>query len=199
MSDEHVLFADHDSTGPVPLEAVDRTDGQFRVRLEQALEYGYQLATVILTDEQDAEDVTHDAVERAWRARGSLRDPERFDAWFQRIVVNACRDRLRLRRSVPSSLSADGAAFLRDVLPHPGRDLAAASATRHALDQALRLLSDEQRIVVVLRFYLDLEIDEIARRCGMRTGTVKSRLHRALKQLRAAWEAAERREAEELR
>lgn len=199
MSDERLLLADQDVGPSLAVEPVTRSDADFRVRLEHALERAYRLAAVILTDEREAEDVTQDAVERAWRARGSLRDPDRFEPWFQRIVVNVCRDRLRRRRGGPPTVSADGAALLRYVLPHSGPDLQGVTARRDALDHALRALSEEQRIVVVMRFYLDLEIDEIARRAGMRTGTVKSRLHRALKHLRAAWEAAERREEEELR
>ena len=199
MTDERVLLADHEVGGPVSVDAVSRADALFRAQIEHSLKGAYRLAAVILTDEGEAEDVTHDAVERAWRARRSLRHPDRFEAWFQRIVVNSCRDRLRRHGSRPRTISADGAAFLRDALPDPGPDLTVATARREALAQALRLLPDEQRIVVVLRFYLDLEIDDIARRSGTRAGTVKSRLHRALKQLRAEWEAAERRDAEELR
>lgn len=198
MTDERLLLADTEARHSGSVDAVARADALFRTRMEHSLKRAYRLAAVILSDERDAEDVTHDAVERAWRARRSLRDPERFDAWFQRIVVNSCRDRLRRHGSRVRTISGDGAAFLRDVLPDPGPDLTA-TVRREALAQALSLLPDEQRIVVILRFYLDLEIEEIARRSGTRVGTVKSRLHRALKQLRAEWEAAERRDAEVLR
>ena len=58
----------------------------------------YRLATVILGDPVEAEDATHDAAARAWERWGSLRDLDRFDAWFGRILVNECRDRLRRRR-----------------------------------------------------------------------------------------------------
>jgi RNA polymerase sigma-70 factor (ECF subfamily) len=62
------------------------------------------LAAVILGDPVEAEDATHDAALRAWERWGSLRDPDRFDAWFGRIVVNECRDRLRRRRLRPLSI-----------------------------------------------------------------------------------------------
>jgi RNA polymerase sigma factor (sigma-70 family) len=75
----------------------------------------------------------------------------------------------------------------------------AMTAERDALARALEQLSDDQRVVITMRFYLDLEVEEIARRLGTRSGTVKSRLHRSLRLLRAAWYAAERRAVEESR
>ena len=75
----------------------DRAD-EFGALTERHLDGAYRLATVILGDSMEAEDAVHDAAIAAWRSWSSLRDPERFEAWFSRIVVNACRDRLRSRR-----------------------------------------------------------------------------------------------------
>lgn len=194
MADDSLLFSESDTGVTVPVQRVRATDQLFRERLVAAVDDCYRLAAVILVDQREAEDAAHDALERAWRARRSLRDTDRFEAWFQRIVVNACRDRLRRRRSVPPGVSiersADGG--LQQVLRTAGADPFAASAQREALSQALAQLSVDHRICLVLRFYLDLDIDEIARRTNARSGTVKSRIHRGLSQLRAAWEAAER-------
>ncbi len=59
------------------------------------LDSGYRLARAILRDPTEAQDATHDAFEQAWRKWPSLRDPTRFQQWFDRILVNTCRDRLR--------------------------------------------------------------------------------------------------------
>ncbi|CAN5763155.1 RNA polymerase sigma factor [soil metagenome] len=187
-------FALATAVDPAPEGArAANADAILRMRLEESLERGYRLATIILSDASEAEDLTHDAIERAWRARSSLREPDRFEAWFQRIIVNACRDRLRRRRSAPVTISVDvGNLRLRDSLASQSLDIPAAMASREALGRALRVLPDDQRIVVVLRFYLDLEIDEIARRTGAPAGTVKARLHRGLRKLRTAWYAGER-------
>src|ERR1035437_6124179 len=74
-----------------------------------ALDRAYRYATLILGDPADGEDATHDAALRAWHRFGELRDPTRFDAWFGRILVNACRDRLRGRRH--TTLSLDDPSF----------------------------------------------------------------------------------------
>ena len=65
-----------------------------RLRLESS----YRLARVILNDPAEAEDATHDAFVQAWQRWPSLRDPRRLEAWFDRILLNTCRNRLRSRR-----------------------------------------------------------------------------------------------------
>ena len=153
----------------------------------EALDRAYRFATLMLGDRAEAEDAAHDAALTAWRHLDDLRDPERFEAWFGRILVNTCRDRLRSRRrvaihSVPAEASDDAIARSGRLSPDP----AEAIARRQALAQGLRSLKPEQREVIVLRFYLDLSIDQIAGRVGARPGTVKSRLHYAIQALRAA-------------
>lgn len=192
MAEVHLLVPE--SERPVTTRiARESAETWFREQLEASVENGYRLAAVILGDAVEAEDVTHDALERAWRARRSLRDPERFSAWFGRILVNACRDRLRRRRSTPVLVSLDSVGARANTAtemaltdPHGG------DAQRDALRRALDRLGPDQRIVIVLRFFLDLEVEAIADRLGMRPGTVKSRLHRGLRELRAAWDANER-------
>lgn len=180
MSNERVLLASAEGRIDGAIDA----DDFFRWRLEGSLADGYRLAGVILGNSADAEDATQDALARAWQSRARLRDADRFDAWFQRIVVNACRDRLRRRRAGPRFLPIGAHHADASV----ASDHARASTERAALTAALGLLNPDQRIAIVMRFYLDLEVGEIARRLGTRPGTIKSRLHRGLKQLRIAWE-----------
>jgi RNA polymerase sigma-70 factor (ECF subfamily) len=142
----------------------------------------YRLATLILRDRAEAEDATQEAIARAWSGWETLRDGNRFDAWFDRILVNVCRNRMRHRR------------VIRVVtLDHATETLAAdahgATMARLALEPAFVRLTPEQRIIVVLRFWRDLSVEEIAERLGIPGGTVKSRLHYALKSLRAAIES----------
>ena len=159
---------------------VDRA-AAFAALAEHHLDASYHLAALILGNRDEAEDATHDAFVAAWRSWGSLRDPNRFEPWFDRILVNACRDRLRRTRRHPV---IDLSETLIDP-PAPG-DIAAGIAERDAIDRSLERLTPDQRIVVVLRFYRDLQVEEIAARVGVPAGTVKSRLHYALRELGAA-------------
>jgi RNA polymerase sigma-70 factor (ECF subfamily) len=156
----------------------------FNALTERHLDGAYRLATVILGDAMEAEDAVHDAAISAWRSWSSLRDPDRFDAWFSRIVINACRDRLRSRRRRPV-VELTSEQF--GELAGPGRSDATESvASRDSIGRALAVLEPDELIVVVLRFYRDLQVDAIAERIGVPAGTVKSRLHHATQRLRAA-------------
>ena len=76
---------------------VDTRAEPFRGRVDRSLDATYRLAAVILNDRIEPEHAVHDAAVRAWRSFGSLRDQPPFEGWFQRILVNRCRDRLRSR------------------------------------------------------------------------------------------------------
>ncbi len=151
---------------------------------QERLERAYRLAGVILRDRSEAEDAVHDAAMRAWLHWAELREPERLDAWFDRIVVHECRARLRRRmiRALP----------LADRADPTGPDAFGGVVERDVLSRTLATLDADHRIAVVLRYVAQLTPAEIALRTGAREGTVKSRLHYALRQMRAALEAADR-------
>jgi RNA polymerase sigma-70 factor (ECF subfamily) len=137
----------------------------------------------ILRDTNLAEDATQQALLTVWRTLPQLRDPARFDAWSYRILVNACyvegrRDRrwspnLRLLPT-DEPAAAEGLSLVVD---------------RDELERGFRRLSIEHRAVVVLHHYLDMTLDEVADTLGVPVGTVRSRLHHAMRGLRAALDA----------
>jgi RNA polymerase sigma-70 factor (ECF subfamily) len=149
-----------------------------------ALDGAYRRAAVLLGDRFEAEDAVHDAAERAWRAWSSLRETDRFDAWFARIVLNVCRDRLRRRRRIArvevrnavDDVDAVAAASLAGV------------GERLRMHDALAVLTADERIAIVLRYEADLTVPEVARLAGAPEGTIKARLHRAHAKLRLALE-----------
>jgi RNA polymerase sigma-70 factor (sigma-E family) len=169
---------------PVDLEPTETmtTDSDIRrvgflAAARPGLDRLYRLAGLLLADAHEAEDAVQDALIVAWQSFDSLREQDRFGAWFDRILVNGCRDRLR-RRNVIRFIPIDGQ-------PEPSsRDPFAAFIERDALVASLVDLSPDERIVVVLRFWADLPLEGIADRLGWPIGTVKSRLHRALGRLR---------------
>jgi RNA polymerase sigma factor (sigma-70 family) len=159
----------------------ERDSGEaFRQLSTGQVRSAFRLAFAILGDALEAEDAAQDAFTSAWRQRSTLRDTDRFEAWFGRILVNVCRDRLRKRaraRRLPST-EAD------ELLADPWD----AALNREALGQALAALDPDRRVIVILRFWTDLAVDDIAERLGIPAGTVKSRLHSSMRQLRAALE-----------
>ncbi len=162
---------------------------EFGALIERHLDGAYRLATVILGDAMEAEDAVHDAAIAAWRGWATLRDHHRFEAWFGRIVVNACRDRLRSRRRRPIvELTPERFGEVVGLVRSDGTESVAA---RDALARAFAVLDPDERIVIVLRFWRDLTVDDIAERMGTPSGTVKSRLHHALGRLRTALTIAE--------
>jgi len=142
----------------------------------------YRLARAILLDDGEAEDAVQEASLSAWRKQRSLRDPASFGAWFDRILVNQCRDQLRRRRRAVQLASPPVELDAAAARPETGTD--------PELDLALAALDVDHRIVVVMRYWQDRTVDDIAARVGIPSGTVKSRLHNAMQQLRASLEAS---------
>jgi RNA polymerase sigma-70 factor (ECF subfamily) len=142
---------------------------------------GYRTAGYVLGNAAEAEEATQDAIMRAWQAWATMRDPERFGPWFERILVNACLDRVRRRHGVRL-------VDLEHVPELRGADPFAAGLARDEIGRALDGLPAEQRAVVVLRFWRDLSLEDIADRLELPLGTVKSRLHYAMRAMRSTLE-----------
>jgi RNA polymerase sigma-70 factor, ECF subfamily len=140
----------------------------------------YRLARAILLDDGEAEDAVQEAAFVAWRRIGSLRDTASFDAWFDRILVNQCRDQLR-RRKRAVKVGAPPVGF-----EPVGPGTPVETEWDADLERALANLDVEHRTVVVLRYWQDRTVEDIATRLGIPAGTVKSRLHHAMRSLRAS-------------
>jgi len=145
-----------------------------------------QIAQRILRDVSRAEDAVQQTLVSAWRELPSLRDPERFDAWLQRLLINAAYGEAR-RSNVWSAnvraLPVDGPAGPDESMPVDDRD---------RLERGFRRLPPEQRVILVFTYYLGLTPTEIADRLGIPVGTANSRLHYAHRAMRAAIDADER-------
>jgi RNA polymerase sigma-70 factor (ECF subfamily) len=145
----------------------------------------YGAARLILRDADLAEDAVQQALVRAWRDIRSLREPGRFGAWLQKLLIRACYDELRRERRWSSRVRLLHGLDQTIGDPHT-------FAERELLDHAFRRLSRDHRAILVLHFYLELEPVEIADRLAIPPGTARSRLHYAIAALRAAVEADDR-------
>lgn len=143
----------------------------------------HRLAAAIVGPD-DAADATQEALISAWRELPKLRDVERFEPWMRRILVNRCRKFLRgrSRRIRPTTLDP---ALGHDPVD-PAAPVDARVTEQSALDMMFERLSLEQRALVSLHYTMDLSIRESAQALGIRPGTAKSRLSKALAALREA-------------
>ena len=157
----------------------------FRVLVINTSDRMFAIATRILRDADLAEDALQSALITAWRQLPTLRDPDRFEAWARRLLVHACYAEARRQRrwtSVVRVLPVDGPVAPDTLISVDDRD---------ALDRAFRRLTVEQRAVFVLHHHAGLPLVEIADSLGIPAGTARSRLHYAIRALRAAVEADE--------
>jgi RNA polymerase sigma-70 factor (ECF subfamily) len=157
-------------------------DARFVDLADRQLRAAYRLAGYLLGDAAEAEDAVQDTIERAWKGWRRLRDERNFGPWFERILVNVCRDRGARRSRIRSAELTDGDALAGD----PFRAL----LDRDAIGRALATLPTDQRAVVVLRYWRDLSLEEISDRLDLPLGTVKSRLHYALQAMRSSMRIA---------
>lgn len=162
---ERARQGDHDAFAELARAAV--------VRLDRA-------ARLILRDPELARDAVQEGLIRAWRDLPKLREPDRFDAWLHRLTVNSCIDQTRRRRRRPIEVG------FSSFDPPSVADMAGAFADRELVDGMLRRLDPRGRAIVVLHYYLGVPLTEVAATLGIPVGTVKSRLHRALGEMRVA-------------
>jgi RNA polymerase sigma-70 factor (ECF subfamily) len=145
----------------------------------------YALASLILRDTDRAQDATQEAIVRAWRELPRLRDPERFEAWLRRMVVNACYDEgRRTRRRAEVSLV--------HLVDRQTADSTAGFVESERIDRAFRRLPLDQRTTLVLQHKFGMSHVDIAETLGIPVGTVKSRIRYGIAAMRAALEADDR-------
>jgi RNA polymerase sigma-70 factor (ECF subfamily) len=148
----------------------------FVVLVEPLLPVAHRLAVGMLRSNQDAEDAVQEAMYKAWRHFGTFRSGAEMKPWLLTIVANECRRQRRNRwwsviRTADDLVGAMAAAH--DV-----------EGSRADLRRALYRLPQDQRLALVLRYYLDLSFEEVAQVLKTTTKAAKSRTYRALERLR---------------
>ncbi len=162
--------------GPTRTRESEALAADFVRLIARHLDGSFKLAGYLLADGGEAEDAMQEALTRAWRAWPRMREPERVGPWLDRIVANVCKSRISARRRVRHIVFDDDLEVI-------GADPFRTTLARDAVGRALVRLSPEQRVVVVLRYWRDMPLEQIATRLDLPLGTVKSRLHYALRVL----------------
>ena len=167
------------------LEQCREGDARAIERLVQTYQQDvYRMALSILDDPDDADDATQEVFLSALRGLASFQENASFKTWLFSIIINVCRSRLKRQKSrnrlkqILQSLF-----YMRGEQAHP-EDEAVKNQADAALWRAIHSLDGKHRIPIVLRYYHDLPVAEIAAMLGVPTGTVHSRLNHAREQLR---------------
>jgi RNA polymerase sigma factor (sigma-70 family) len=169
------------------VEAAQRGDtAAFASLVREHEELAFRTAYVIVRNAADAEDAAQEAFVKAWRALPRFRRGAPVRPWLLRIVANEARNRRRGEgRRTALALRAAAAAPPGDAAPSP-EGSALSHDERARLLASVEALPDEQRLAIACRYFLDLSEEETAAALGVRRGTVKSRVSRALERLREA-------------
>jgi RNA polymerase sigma-70 factor (ECF subfamily) len=151
----------------------------FEALMEPHLGYLYRLAAAMVGPDE-ARDVTQDTLVSAWREIRKLKRPDRLEAWLRSILMNRARNVLRTRSRHPSITFDPASEHGTGLFEEPISGLHG----RWAVEDALENLRPDERAVIVLHYFADLTLPQVAESLGVREGTVKSRLHAGLKGLR---------------
>ena len=173
---------EHAADRDVVREARRGDEAAFTSLLQPLLEPAYRLAVGMLQDRQLAEDAVQEAALKAWRKINQLREGSEFRPWFFGIVANECRTTRRGRSWNLLRTDTEGGGS-------PARDDEAAQSVD--LRSALRRLTPEQRLVIVLYFYLDLPLQEIAAITRESFAAVRGRLYRGIRALKQDFQISE--------
>ena len=140
---------------------------EFEQRVRACTQKLFCICYALLPERADRDDAIQEALIKAWRRRGTLRDLALFETWLTRIASNECKNILRRRKYTPTAELDESIPAARDASPDP------------ALRDALRSLDFKLRLPVVLHYADGYTIAETARILGVPTGTIKHRLQRA--------------------
>lgn len=146
----------------------------------------YRIALSYTRNHDNALDIVQEATYKALKSSASLREPQYIKTWFHRILINTAID--FLRKTQRYQLTDDEVAF--DAPTHDHYE-------NLDLKSAMTLLSDEQRLVVILRYFEDMRLKDIAEILEENLSTVKTRLYAALKKLRIEIQSDEERMSHE--
>lgn len=156
------------------IKSVAVSESTFADLLKPLVEPGFRLALAMLHDPTAAEDAVQEASFTAWRKLGVMADRGKLRPWFLGVVANKCRNARRNRWTGRMQLTNEMSVASSEETTVRGEDLR----------RAIARLGYDDRLAVVLYFYLDMPVDEVATVAGKSVGATRTRLHRAIRKLR---------------
>ena len=186
------------SDAPTDRDLIDRTlsgdGGAYAVIVERFQRKIFRVAYAIVRDDAEADAVTQDTFVQAYTHLARFQGRSELETWLTRIAINRSRDALRRRKFVSLFIvreGEEGEAMIEPVddRPDPERQIMS-SQLRVAIQRAERQLSSQQKVIFRLRHYENLSLEDIADHLGLRAGTVRAHLFRAIHKVRrelAGW------------
>jgi len=179
-------------SAPSDRELIARTLGgdgaAFAVLVERFQRKIFRVALAVVRDDMEADTITQDTFIQAYIHLAKFEGRSEFETWLTRIAINRSRDSVRRRRFVSlfsgDAGEEDGMMFEPvDERPGPEREMMARQL-RVAIDRAERKLSGQQKVIFRLRHYDNHSLEDIAELLGLRSGTVRAHLFRAVHKIR---------------
>lgn len=158
--------------------AIRGDDAALVRRIEMDKRQMYGIAFAYMRNEADALDAVQETVYRVWLKRRTLRDERLFTTWMIRILINVCMDERRKKKREHERLAADEQLRSGSLMPSEGLE------ERLDMAELVAQLPAKYRMIIILKYYRDLTITEIAELLEKPDGTIKTWLNQALKQLR---------------
>ena len=189
------------TNAPTDRELISRTlggdGGAFALLVDRFQRKIYRVAYAIVRNDVEADTITQDTFIQAYTHLAKFEGRSEFETWLTRIAINRSRDSLRRRRFV-SLFTHDDDDESHPIIepvddrPDPEREIMAVQL-RAAIERAERKLSSQQKVIFRLRHYEDRSLEDIAQLLGLRSGTVRAHLFRAIHKIRqelAEWVTA---------
>jgi RNA polymerase sigma factor (sigma-70 family) len=175
---------------PTDVDLIERTldgDGSaFGMIVDRFQRKIYRIVRSAVRDEMEADAITQDTFIQAYTHLASFERRSELETWLTRIAINRCHDHLRKRKFLSLfTRTEDGEEMIEpaDTRPDPEREMMSAQL-RVAIRRAESLLSAQQKLIFRLRHYEDLSLEAIAQHLGLRSGTVRAHLFRAIQKIR---------------
>ena len=163
----------------------------FELLIDRYMQYAYNIAYRMMGNEEDAKDMSQEAMIKAYRNIKKFERKSQFSTWLYRIVMNTCKDELRKRKEETLStdeLIGEGITRLNSLQDDTHNPVIAYEEleVREEIHQAIGALKEEYKAVVILKDIMGYSYEEIGQILQIPIGTVRSRLSRSRLQLRSA-------------
>ncbi len=164
-------------------KVLEGDESQFSYFIETYKDMAFSIAFRIVNNIEDAEEVVQDSFFKAFRSLGEFRQDSKFSTWFYKIVVNCSLSKNKKRKLEITDVDPiKSSNMVLEQVEEEYRNLGSTEQKR-IINYALERLNEEERVILTLYYLNENSIDEVAEICGIKSGNLKMKLHRARKKM----------------